>query len=96
MQQRRNHSDTFKAKVALEAVKGIKTINEIASKFQIHPNQVTKWKKELLAELPSLFSKKRGRKKREPDEQEKDNLFREIGKLKVEVETLKKNAEFLQ
>ena len=53
--KRRNHSAQFKAKVALTAVKGDKTITELASEYEVHPNQITQWKKQLLQSLPEFF-----------------------------------------
>jgi putative transposase len=91
---RKMHEGAFKAKVALEAVKGDKTIAEIGSKFGVHPNQVGQWKKKLLEELPGLFSDKRGRQDKEREELE-DELYRQIGQLKVELEWLKKKSELL-
>ena len=66
--QRRQHSAEFKAKVALEALKGQRTINETAACYQVHPVQVQQWKKHLLEHLPSLFSSKRD--KAEPEQEE--------------------------
>ena len=54
--KRRHHSNQFKFKVALEALQGMKTINEIASQYNLHPNQVGQWKKQLLTEGPTVFS----------------------------------------
>ncbi len=53
---RRNHGATFKAKVALEAIKGEQTLSELAERFQVHPNQITQWKKKLLAEAEQVFA----------------------------------------
>lgn len=92
---RRNHSAEFKARVALEAVRGENTIAELAARFEVHPNQITQWKKQALDELPGLFSKKRGRKEKEQDELA-DRLYREIGQLKVELDWLKKKHESLE
>ena len=87
---RKNHSAGFKAKVALEAIKGDKTLAELAAVFEVHPNQITQWKKRALSELPGLFSRKRGCKKKEQDDLT-DHLYEEIGRLKVELDWLKKN-----
>jgi transposase len=59
---RRNHSAAFKAKVALEAVKKEKTIAQLSSELGVHPNQITQWRKQLLDELPDIFSRKRKKK----------------------------------
>ena len=91
---RKKHDNTLKARVALEAIKGEKTIAEIASEYKVHTNLVGQWKKKALENLPSLFEK--GDKKKEKDlEKEKDNLYKEIGKMKVENEWLKKKYKQL-
>jgi len=56
---RRNHAAAFKAKVALEALKGEQTLAELAERFQIHPNQITEWKRRLLEQAPEIFGKER-------------------------------------
>jgi putative transposase len=87
---RRQHEAAFKAKVALEAVKGEKTIAQISSEFGIHPNQIRQWRRHLLEVLPDVFSDRRKKADRDRNELE-DNLYRQIGQLKVELEWLKKN-----
>jgi transposase len=86
---RRKHDAAFKAKVALESVKGEKTIAQLSSEYGVHPNQIGQWRKRLLKELPDIFS---GRRKK--SEQDKDGLeaelYRQIGQLKVELDWLKK------
>ena len=77
---KRVHSKEFKAKVALEAVKNERTIAELSSVFEVHPNLITKWKKELLASLPSIFE---GRHVKKEDSLDVNVLCKEIGKLKV-------------
>lgn len=80
----------FKSKVAIEAIKEQKTISEIAGQYQIHPNQVTKWKSQLLTGAPSLFEDKRIKKnENKPSE---DMLYQQIGQLNVELEWLKKKS----
>jgi transposase-like protein len=76
---RRNHGAAFKAKVAVEAVKGEQTLSELAQRFQIHPNQITTWKKQLLGRAPEVFDK--DKKHQEPDTKE---LHAKIGKLTME------------
>lgn len=92
--KRRKHSAEFKARVALEAIRGIKTISEIAAEFEVHPVMVGNWKKEMLENLPDLFEKKNPRKKKET-EQETENLERKVGQLTMEVEFLEKKCKQL-
>jgi len=88
--KRRNIGAALKAKVAMAAAKGDKTTAELASKFGVHSSQVTSWKKRLLTGVPDLFADGRSRKEdSSPDEQE---LYEQIGRLKMEVEWLKKKA----
>jgi len=76
---RRNHGAVFKAKVALEAIKEEKTLVELAAQFQVHPNQIAEWKKQLLEKAPEIFDK--GKKSEEPDVKE---LHAKIGRLAME------------
>ena len=80
---RKKYDAALKAKVALEAVKGDKTIREISSEQRVHPNQIMKWKKQLLEELPSLFRNTRAKAEQEKEEREAE-LYRQIGQLKGE------------
>lgn len=80
-----------KAKVALEAVKGTKTLNEIAQEHGIHPNQVGQWKKELLENVGSLFEGKRGPKS-SGTESDAERLCAKIGQLTMELDWLKKKS----
>ena len=89
--KRRNHSAAFKAKVALAAAKGDKTIAELASEYQVHPNQITQWKKQLLQSLPEIFSRRR-RNERHEQEEMTAQLYQQIGQLKVELDWLKKKS----
>jgi len=89
--KRRNHSAQFKAKVALAAAKGDKTIAELASGFDIHPNQIAKWKKQLIESLPELFSRSRHKEKQKQDDLT-EHLYQQIGQLKVELDRLKKKS----
>jgi transposase-like protein len=92
--QRNHYSAEFKAKVALAAIRGQQTINEIASIYAVHPNQVMQWKKQALATLPETFSPRRKRAAQE-DEQLKERLYQQIGQLKVELDWLKKKVGHL-
>jgi putative transposase len=94
IKKRKTHDSTFKAKVALEAVKGEKTIAQISSEYGVHPNQISKWKKKLLQELPELFSEKRRSQDINKEELEAE-LYRQIGQLKVELEWVKKKSQLL-
>lgn len=87
--KRRMHSAEFKGKVGLEAVRGVKTINEIAQEHDVHPQLVTQWKKEILENAGALFDVKRGPKPVDESSPE-DKLYSEIGKLKMQVDWLKK------
>lgn len=92
---RRRHDAALKAKVALEAVKGEKTIAQIASEFKVHPNMVRKWRKQLLEMLPDLFSDHRKKKDKEDRDELEAELYRQIGQLKVELDWLKKKSQLL-
>ena len=77
--------------MALEAIKELKTINEIASAYDVHPTQVKSWKKQLLAEGPTVFGQNVAQQLREQDARETE-LYEQIGRLKMELEWLKKKA----
>jgi len=87
---RKSHDATFRAKVALEAVKGERTLAELSSGFGVYPTQIRKWRKQPLECLPDLFADRR--KKRDKEQEELVfELYRQIGQLKVELDWLKKN-----
>jgi len=92
---RKRHDATFKAKVALEATKGEKTMAQISSEFGVHANQIRQWRKQLLEELPRLFSDRR-RKQEKSDEELRSELYQQIGQLKVELDWLKKKSQILR
>jgi transposase-like protein len=94
-EKRKQYNPKFKARVALEAIKGQRTINEIAAAFHVHPNQVQKWKKQVLDQLPELFLDGRSRSAANSDEQLQAELYQQIGQLKVELDWLKKKADLL-
>jgi transposase-like protein len=86
-ESRRKHSPSFKAKVALEALKGEQTIAEIASWYEVHPTLVTKWKKVLQDEAATIFGEDHAEKKKQ-DENLVAQLYQQIGQLKVEKDFL--------
>lgn len=92
--KRKQFTGEFKAKVAVEALKGHKTISELSSEFGIHSTQVNLWKRELLTGASTLF-KKGQQKQAEDHEAEKDRLYNQIGRLKVEVDWLQKKVGHL-
>lgn len=89
MKKRRTFTDKFKAKVALEAVKGVKTLNQLASDYQVHPNQISDWKKRLLLNAPELFASGKANQGK-TDEELTAPLYEEIGRLKMDVKWLEK------
>ena len=92
--KRRSFSAGFKAKVALAAAKGDKTLAELASQYGVYPNQISAWKKLLLGQMSELFEDGRKRKQSE-DETEAAELYEQIGRLKVQLDWVKKkSAEF--
>jgi putative transposase len=91
IKKRRRFSASEKAKIALEALKGVQTINEIAQKFDVHPTMVNKWRRELIDRVPELFSE-RPSAVNEDKTQLIDELYKQIGQLTVECDWLKKKA----
>lgn len=92
--KRKQYSPGFKFKVALEAVKGLKTRNEIAAQFELHPMQVSQWKKQLLEEGADVFQRK-NRKADAGTGPNEEQLYEQIGRLKMELEWLKKKSDTL-
>ena len=90
--KRQKHSGAFKAKVAIEALQERETLAELSKKYGIHPNQITRWKKEFLERAPQLFEKTQPTDK---DEKEIERLYTKIGQLEMEREYLKKNLRKL-
>lgn len=91
---RKKYSKELKAQIALDAIKGQKTIAELASEYEVHANQISTWKRQLLDAAPHAF--KRGKDKdAEKKEQERDQLYQKVGKLQVEVDWLKKKTGYL-
>lgn len=85
----------FKAKVAMEAVKGGETLGQLASRFQVHPIQIGVWRKRLLSNIERIFSEKDDIQKQR-DKEFVDELYRQIGKQKIEMEWLKKKVGLLE
>jgi transposase len=90
--ERRKFSASFKAKVALEAIKEKETLQQLSSKFEVHPNQITQWKKEFLEGAEQIFSKNKVEDKIN-NEQEKEDLYNKIGHMQVQIDFLKKVLE---
>lgn len=90
--QRKTFSADFKAKVALEAIRGGATTSEIASKHKVHPNQITKWKKQAQENLAALFADGRAKANKADDDRLKERLFQQIGQLQFELDWLKKKV----
>ena len=93
--KRRRHEPEFKARGALEALKGVQTIQEIAKNFDIHPMQVTDWKKAMAAGASSVFGAGRAKVETEDFERQRDERHAKIGQLTVEVDFLRKKSKQL-
>lgn len=91
MKQRKHYNAMFKFGVAVEAVKGVKTINQVASEYGVHPHQVSQWKQQLMKEGATVFNGRMTHHEREQKAQEAE-LFEQIGRLKMELEWVKKKA----
>ncbi len=86
---RKQYSSEFKAKVALESVKGEQTLSELSQKYEVHPNMIAKWKSQFLEAVPKIFIDKR-RKENKNQEVSLDDLYKQIGILQVERDFLRK------
>jgi transposase len=96
MKKRRKYTAEFKSKVALEALREQSPLHEIAKKYEIHPSQVTEWKKALLGNASGVFEKEGDKKKDEKLQKQKENrLYKQIGQLQVEVDFLKESCDEL-
>ena len=87
---RKQYSPKFKARVAIEAIRGEKTLSQLGSQFKVHPIQIAKWRKAAVEQLPELFVD--GRTKVRSREADSNALYEEIGRLKVELDWLKKKG----
>jgi transposase-like protein len=94
MGQRRRHSAALKAKVALEAIRGERTVNELAGLYQVHPSQIAAWKRQAVAGLPGIFDNG-GQKRHKAEDDLRAQLYQQIGRLKVELDFLKKKSGLL-
>ena len=92
--QRKRYSTELKTKVALEAIRGHKTANEIADEYGVHPTHIEKWKKQALDGLPEVFST-RTNDQQKSQEELIATLYQQIGQLKVQVDWLEKKSKFL-
>ena len=95
MRRRKRYDGQFKAQVAIEAIKNQRTVAQIASEYGVHPNQVSQWKKQVLDQLPDLFTNQRSKSTTDSD-QLVDELYRQIGQLKVELDWLQKKTQLLR
>ncbi len=93
--QRRQFSPEFKARVAVEAIRGLKTTSELAAQYGVHPVQISQWKKQALGGLCDVFSDKR-KKAAEEQAATEAELYQQIGQLKVELDWMKKKAGLLR
>ena len=91
--KRKRHEPEFKARVALEALKGEKTIQQIAKAYEIHPVQVSDWKKAMIERMPEIFSSGRKKSPEEQYEREKAQLHAKIGQQAVEIDFLTKKSK---
>jgi transposase-like protein len=91
---RKQHSPKFKAQVVTEAIRGEKTLSQLGSQFKVHPIQIAKWRKSALEHLPELFVDGRTRQNNS-SQVETDALYEQIGRLKVELDWLKKKVGML-
>jgi transposase len=92
VKKRRSFSKEFKTKVALAAIREQAPLSVLASKFDIHPNQISQWKREAIERMPESFERG-GKEQRKPEAACEEKLFEQIGRLKVEVDYLRKNIE---
>ena len=88
---RRHYNGEFKARVAMEAIKGEKAVNDLAGEYGVHPTQIAQWKKQVVEEVPRIFSMKKVHDARK-EEELRASLYQQIGQLKVELDWMKKRV----
>ena len=93
--KRRRHDPEFKARVAIEAIKGVKTIQEISKEYDVHPVQVSDWKKTMLQHASSAFVAGSGKTEADQFERERDRLHAKIGQQAIELDWLTKKSKQL-
>jgi len=93
--KRKRHDPEFKARVGLEALKGVKTVQQIAKEYDVHPTQVSEWKKTMSQGVSSLFGRGRAKTSDDEFEKERNDLHSKIGQLTVEVDFLRKKSKQL-
>ena len=90
--KRKQFQATFKSRVVLESLKEQQTLSELAGRFEIHPNQISNWKRQAKEQLPSIFKKGAQKKTEQKHEELTDRLYKRIGQLEVELDWLKKKT----
>lgn len=93
--KRRRHEPEFKARVAIEAIKNVRTIQEIAKEYEVHPVQVSDWKKKMLESAPDAFEAGRNKANEEEFDQEREQLHGKIGQQAIEIDFLRKKSKQL-
>ena len=91
---RKKHSKELKSRIALDAIKGQKTMSELASEYEVHANQISRWKKQLLDAAPDIFTLGKDKETKQK-EVERDGLYKKVGQLQIEVDWLKKKTGYL-
>lgn len=93
MKRRKGYTSSFKVKVALAAIREDRTVAELSSHYSVHANQIRRWRKQLIDNAPTLFETKNRKKEKETADLI-DELYRQIGQLKVELDWLKKKSGY--